>query len=585
MKKKKSKRPAHLSRTEGSPPNRIPDAKSHQGPAAGTQAGVFSVLRWGLLAILTGWIVILHVFRLQHAGALWRDEISSLFVASADSWAKFYHAQSFDSFPLLNVFLMRLWLLCKGGTLAAVAANDGYLRMFGLLCGLFLLGALAWTSIRTFRSTPWLSFTLFALSPAVIQWGDSLRAYAVGSALAVLLFGQMWNLLQHPSTKQFCLCSALAVSMVWTLYGNAFFVLAICCAAAVVALSRKDWKLVGIVLGVGLVAALSLGLNYPVIRDMALSKDVVAQYITLTLILNSWWAAWAISGTWVGLLWLAAICCGVGLCLISLVQFKKPGSNGAHRELALYSMLALALGLLTFLFYLRTVDIPPQDWYFIPIGAVVVCILDALWPLLGNSRVLLPLQAILCVALAAACVNGTLGNLRQKMTNLDAMAHAMEQKVAGHDLILIPDRFEACTFVRYYHGPAKVQVWPPCKPEQLVVNGLNPILPATYATEDIMKPVYDEIAQTLRNGDKVWVVGDLVAVPLDRPPPRVPPGYNLEHQWRLGPFFYTWSAQAFHFLASHAKTGSIAEQPDVTQVNKWEAIRMILRFEGWKEGP
>jgi len=542
-----------------------------------------SCWEWLTVVLLAVWAFRLHIHRLMCAGALWRDEISSIKVASAANWHDFYLAQKYDSFPLFNVFLLRIWMMLKGGTLAEVAANDTYLRMFGMLGGLVLLGVIVWSAMKVFNSLPVFSLALFALSPSVIQWGDSIRAYSLGAALSVLFMGMMWRLLHEPSLKKFILCTLVAVLMVWTLYGNAFFVLAICIAASAVALSRRDWGLLLKVVGIGFVAALSLLLNFKIFSEMGILKEAVAQYITLQLITKSWWDAWSESGAWFGVIWLLAIGLSVVVALKILCGSQNSAISEKSREFGVYILLILVLSIGGFLCYLQIVDVPPQVWYFIPIGAVVSAAVDGLWPMLGRRKVVLPIQIGLCIVLTAITASGTFKAQRQKLTNLDLVADLMRKRAREGDLIIIAPLYPACSLVRYYHGPAKVQVWPPHKPDELAFQRVDVLLSAMHSKEEAIPPLLEDIGLTLRNGGRVWMMGDIVVVPGNQPPPWVQPGTQFLGQSQVGPYLYTWGAQVFHYLVNNAKSATVTDELDVSQVNRWEAIRQVVVFDGWNK--
>jgi hypothetical protein len=536
-----------------------------------------------LCVILLAWIVGLHVYRFLNAGALWRDEISSLDVAASPSWTEFYLGQSHDSFPLFNVFLLRIWLLLGQGSLADAATNDTYLRVFGMLGGLTLVASLVWVASRTFRSLPILSIALFAASPTVVFWGDSIRAYALGSALTVLFFGSMWNLIQNPSKKVYAVCVALAILMVWTLYGNAFFVLSICLSTGAVAALRRDLRLFGIIISIGLISALSLSLNYPVLSEMTKYKDFVAQSITIELIAKSWWAAWSESSIWIGFLWVTSLAIGIAFAIAKIFKQTLKSPLSQDTEHCIYATLTIILSLAGFIYYLKTVDIPPQSWYFIPIGALTAIAVDSLWPLLGNRKPVFLTQASIALTLLAFTVSPTLQKLRQNLTNINTVATQMEKRASASDMILVAPHYQACTFIRYYKGQAKVQVWPPHKPNQLTYQRGDVIWDAIHSDKEAILPLWEEMGQTLRSGGKVWIVGDIVVVPADRPPPWVKPGTLFPGQSLVGPYLYTWGAQVFYFLANRAKSASVTDKFDISNVNKWEAIQQAVVFEGWNE--
>src|SRR4051812_14429194 len=81
-------------------------------------------------------IVALHFNVLQHAGPLWRDEISSLSLATMPTFGDFWRGLVYDPVPALFFGLLRLW------TMLVPAGNDEALRYLGFVIGCGALSAL-----------------------------------------------------------------------------------------------------------------------------------------------------------------------------------------------------------------------------------------------------------------------------------------------------------------------------------------------------------------------------------------------------------------------------------------------------------
>jgi hypothetical protein len=162
--------------------------------------------------VVTLVIVGLHAFLLIHAGGLWRDEVNLVNLAGVPSLP----AMTRDSFPVLLPILIKAW--------TGLGLNsDLSLRLFGMLAGLCLTGALwlaAWTGRR---AAPLLSLTLLGLNGYMIFWGDSLRAFGLGSVLIVLAVAAMCFLLEKPTWRRAGILAVAATLSVQALYQNAVF--------------------------------------------------------------------------------------------------------------------------------------------------------------------------------------------------------------------------------------------------------------------------------------------------------------------------------------------------------------------------
>src|ERR1700737_2388899 len=59
--------------------------------------------------LLTVALVVLHVVFWFHAGPLWRDEISSLALATKPTFSGFWQSLKFDPFPAIYFLVLRIW--------------------------------------------------------------------------------------------------------------------------------------------------------------------------------------------------------------------------------------------------------------------------------------------------------------------------------------------------------------------------------------------------------------------------------------------------------------------------------------------
>jgi hypothetical protein len=136
-------------------------------------------------------IIYLHAVFGTHAGALWRDEVNSLEIATMHGLSEMWSNLCFGSFPALFFVILRV----VAGVPATV--SDATLRVFGISVGLLILGMI-WLNARWLRlGFPLLSLALIGLNPMVIRYGDSIRAYGLGIALMLLVLGAMWRLLDE----------------------------------------------------------------------------------------------------------------------------------------------------------------------------------------------------------------------------------------------------------------------------------------------------------------------------------------------------------------------------------------------------
>jgi hypothetical protein len=143
---------------------------------------------WLAAILITAAIAGFHVYFFLHAGGFWRDEVNLINVAGRHSLAGI----ASDSFPVLMPLLVKTW--CAIG----LGQTDVSLRLLGIIMGLGGVAAL-WLSSWTARRVPPLtSLALFGLNSTVISYGDSIRAYGLGSLTIALMAAATWWFLKKP---------------------------------------------------------------------------------------------------------------------------------------------------------------------------------------------------------------------------------------------------------------------------------------------------------------------------------------------------------------------------------------------------
>ena len=141
---------------------------------------------WGVALLITLVAVYLHSIFFRHAGGFWRDEAGSIILATRPTLSEVWSYLFYDSFPAFWVMVVRVWSELGLG-------SEHGLRVLGLLTGLLVLGALWFCARRLRISFPLFSLLLIGLSPTVIIWGDSMRAWGWGIAWLALTYGLMWR--------------------------------------------------------------------------------------------------------------------------------------------------------------------------------------------------------------------------------------------------------------------------------------------------------------------------------------------------------------------------------------------------------
>ena len=218
----------------------------------GEATPVLRYSNWIAAALVTLFAAYLHVLFLLSAGGLWRDEADLVHLSLLPSFSEVWQNLPHDSCPILMPLVVRAW------SAAGLGNTDPGLRVLGLFIGLFLLLAFWFASWTMRNGAPLLAVTLAGLNVTIVRAGDSLRAYGLGSALAVLTLAVIWRLTCRPSLAAFSCAVAVAVLSVQSLYQNAFLVFAACCGGFVLCAVERRWRDTLPVFAVGAAAAVSL---------------------------------------------------------------------------------------------------------------------------------------------------------------------------------------------------------------------------------------------------------------------------------------------------------------------------------------
>jgi len=203
---------------------------------------------WILALAVSLAVVWLHFYFLWHAGGFWRDEVNLINLSGRHSLTE----MSKDSFPVL------MPLLVSGWTAIGLGQSDLSLRLLGTLIGLALPAALWLAAWKIRRAPPLIGLVLLTLNSTVIMFGDSLRAFGLGSVLILLTTAGAGWFLKNPTWRSAGGLAALAVLSVQALYQNAVFIAAICFGAWAVCARQKNGRMAAKILVVAAVSAASL---------------------------------------------------------------------------------------------------------------------------------------------------------------------------------------------------------------------------------------------------------------------------------------------------------------------------------------
>jgi hypothetical protein len=568
-----------------------------------------SRFEWPLVLLTAVLAVALHLRFVSHVGGLWRDEANSVHLATLPSFGEVLHFLDYDSFPILFFAVIRSWLGVFGPD------NDAALRALGCIVGLAVLGAL-WLNARAFGIRwPVLSLALIGLNPMLIRYGDSTRAYGLGILLILLTFRSFWRLVDRPSrpgARRVLAATVLALLSVQCLYYNSVLFLAIAAGTVAIAMRKRAWRTVGIVLGIGILAAASLLPYLPMMRRMREWTFMVSYPADLAWL---WKRTCEVIGSpdplgiW---LWLGLVIVGLGVVASFAVSqlwrgfarqriieegtegvsspSSRPDRDQPHAlpDAVLFAAVALVVSLIGYAAFLRMLHYYTQPWYYITLLAFAACALDVVfgaWPMAAGPRALSVLlrSSRLAAALALLFFAGLPDweEMPVRHTNVDLLGAQLRPLAADGDVILVPRWECAIPLARYYHGPAEIISLPPIDDHRF--HRYDLVL-RQMMTADPLQPVLARLEGALRSGHRVFIAGTLPFPGADDPLPSPAPAYrDAGGSWHGGPYESVWRLQAGQLLSAHFTRGGHIDVPipGRARVQAFENLELGV-VEGWR---
>ena len=552
-------------------------------------------IEWLAAALITLAVLWLHLHFWQNAGGLWRDEINTVNLAQNPSFAALSH----DTFPILMPLTVKIW--------SVFGRSDLSLRFLGMIFGL-LLPLAFWLVARATQKPPLFSLVLFGMNPLLIGYGDSLRAYGLGSALLVLALAAMWAFLKSPTWSRAGMVALMATLSVQTLFQSALLFFAVGLGAFAVCARRKDFPAAQKIICAGTVAALSLLPYVPNFFALQTAAVELRRGFSLFITNLNFEMATGFPFLPFTAVWQMLAVLVIGLAALSLRQKRTDSgfraaqtpspsvasgdgttdapkasatnSSDSRIDLALFAGVTLAAVIALFVGFLWFAAAGARPWYFLPPLALAAVAFDFGLPLTALPR--LARVSVLAVLLGLATV-ATLfatNELRGHFTNANQLAARVAAEAASQDFVIVTPWFCGITFDRYFSAETPWSTLPPLADH--ATHRYDLVLDAMKDTNSLV-PVLEKISATLRAGQRVWVVGlmefpDANSVgPLILPPPPL-----KDYGWSDTPYLGSWRDRTAYFLARHSQRFEILTGPNDGAPIFQENLR-LFRAEGWRE--
>ncbi len=514
--------------------------------------------------ILSAAAISLQVLFCVQSGPLWRDEVSTINLATSPTYGQMLDRLKLDSAPALSPTLQRLW------SLAPFSDPDISLRLYGLFLSLITLVAV-WSMGRLWNiEFPLLTLAAFSIHPSTLDVLGSIKPYGLGVLMVILLGGTIgWALVSSKRSACF-LAAIVAILAVQTLYQNAVFVLAVCLAAAGVALWQRDHPKALALLGCGMLAALSLVPYLGILQassDWRPLNETPSPQIFSSLYKDLFFSSGFLVATWLALL-VAAIRSGW-----KIFSTFGTGISGRQKNLVLYAAGSMVGSTLLYLIFLKISKRPVQAWHWVSLMGLNAICLEIIIVQIKTARWA---RIVIALLVAVIVLPFSFGRAMTRQSNIDLMGAYLEKTAGPGDLIVLNPWWGGITFQRYYHGRTAWATIPPLR--DLTVHRYD-LVKKQMQLPDALAPLHQQMADVLKTGHRVWIVNGILFQPMARPP--MPPAPQAPSGWRDGPYLLYWSAQTASFLESHTRSGRQIGWNLAQDVNPWENFQ-LLQFEGWK---
>lgn len=533
-------------------------------------------VEWGVALLVTALVVYLHFVFFQHAGGLWRDEVGTIMLAARPDISGVWTYLFYDSFPAFWVLVTRAWLRLGLG-------DDDGLRLLGFLVGLSVLGALWFNARRLKISFPFFSLLLLGFSPTIILWGDSMRAWGWGIFWILMTFGLIWQVVESPSRLKVAGATLAAIGSVHSTYYNWVLLFALCAAGALVAGRHRQWKRGALVMGIGLVAAISVIPYLIGIRRIA-GHYLIAQtpydfdkFVTkITLAVTDGWPA-------SGYLWLLLVLAALAMAVFC--QFRPSGLKvtAGQKDLLLFSAAAVAIGMAGYFLFLKNLKFGTQSWYYSSLMAVTALAIDAVLSVLGNWERGRKLRLVFVVVALGLLTPPAWKATGRRMTNMDLIAKRLNESANKKDLIVVNPWYCGISFQYYYSGQAAWTTLPALQDHTF--HCYDTVVQCMMKPDqmEVVGSVLDKITETLKSGNRVFLVGGLTYPPANQKPSRLPAAPNGPAGWSSTPYQELWSLEAGNFVQAHVQHyKDFIVAPAAGTVNPAEFMPLAV-VQGWRE--
>jgi len=528
-------------------------------------------VEWTAAVLLTLVILSLLTIRVIHAGGLWRDECAVVQLARMPTFTDVLKNFQHEAFPPPFHALIRAYSNCFG-------TSDAAFRTFGFAIVAALIAVLWFNARLLYRGPPLLSLFLLGLNTSVLIWATTIRGYGLGCVLILLAFGLIARALLQPQNAFWVWGAFLAsIASIHCLLYNSVLLLAMGVSAMLVFIRRRKWKSVSVVMGLCVLAGLSV---LPYVGPYSSGKEwnvLVKTPVDFHLLWTRF--NWALGSPTLIMSWVWRFFLFVAIGGTVWRLWKNRADNASpERDLLLFGLVTLMLSLVGYYIFLKMLSYKTYPWYYLALMSILAAAMDLLVEKMAHIgwvrvvRLGCLIVAMLLLPFAAR------PDLILRQTNTDLVAHQLERDAKPADLIVVAPWFYGVSFNWYYHGAAPWVTLPMISEHR---THRYDLVKAKMTSAAPLADLQSLIARTLQSGGRVWVVGDNLAVNLPPLLLKLPPAPSPQFGWDEGRYETNWKLQISSFLQQHAPSAKIIDVSNTGPVMPFE-VASLLVVEGWR---
>ena len=497
-------------------------------------------------------------------GALWRDEAATLHLAQmptlSDIAANFQH----EAFPLPFPLLVRTYVALFGAT-------DVSLRWFGFIVSVAVVAA-AWFNSRAIGDrAPFLFLALFGLNATFLIWGTSLRGYGLGCVFLLLTLGLTAKAIRQPTTANAVFATIAAIASVQILVNALPLIAAIATSTFVVLILQRRFRQAAIVCVCASICMFSfvpyakayLTADWNVV--LKVPTDFFSLWEKLRIALEEQWLL-------AGIFWYVA----VPLIILGAIwhwnTLRREGSVETNPFLVL--ILITVLSIFAYYAFLKILSYATRPWYYLPLLCALAGAIDLVGGMLARVQWIRIARLLFTIAALLFLPFTLWKSAHERLTNIDVVAHKLEQEANQGDLIIVNPWHFAPSFYRYYHGQTPWITVPTMSEHRIHRYDL---MKSKMMELDPLSDVRDAIRQTLKSYHRVWIVGG-ARPPEEDMPVSLGPAPNPYFGW--AGYMAFWSIEVGTFLNVHTIAGDVVIEL-APNVNSNENVPLLVA-RGWR---